>query len=42
MRKTWNPLPLLMEAFGHATQQQTLNYLCIQADEIKKIYDLEL
>ncbi len=50
MRKTWGyhqykngtPLPLLMEAFGHATQQQTLAYLCIQAQDIKAIYDMEL
>lgn len=50
LRKTWGywqykrstPLPLLMEAFGHATQQQTLTYLCIQATEISQIYDMEL
>ena len=50
LRKTWGywqykrgvPLPLLMEAFGHATQQQTLGYLCIQSRDIKQIYDLEL
>lgn len=50
MRKTWGywqykrgvPLPLLMEAYGHATQQQTLAYLCIQAEDIKGIYEMEL
>ena len=50
MRKTWGywqykrgkPLPLLMEAYGHATQQQTLAYLCIQAEEVREIYDMEL
>ncbi len=50
MRKTWGfwqykrgkPLPLLMEAFGHATQQQTLGYLCLQAQEVAELYDLEL
>lgn len=50
LRKTWGywqykrgtPLPLLMVAFGHATQQQTLDYLCIQAKEVQEIYDLEL
>lgn len=50
MRKTWGywqykrgtPLPLLMEAYGHATQQQTLAYLCIQAEEVKEIYNMEL
>lgn len=51
MRKTWGyhqriqndqPIPLLMAAFGHATQAQTLEYLCIQDDEISDLYDLEL
>ena len=51
LRKTWGywqrmerntPIPLLMEAFGHTTQQQTLQYLGIQSDEIAAIYDLEL
>lgn len=47
LRKTWGymqrtkqatPIPLLMQAFGHATQQQTLGYLCIQDEEIDSIY----
>lgn len=52
LRKTWGymqrvkqdtPIPLLMQAFGHATQQQTLDYLCIQDVEIDSIYtSLEL
>lgn len=51
LRKTWgyhqriqnkSPLPLLMEAFGHSTQQQTLEYLCIQSEEIQELYALEL
>ena len=51
LRKTWGywqrierntPIPLLMEAFGHATQQQTLRYLGIQSEEIAAIYELEL
>ena len=52
LRKTWGymqrtkqdtPIPLLMQAFGHASQQQTLAYLCIQDEEIKSIYtSLEL
>ncbi|MGK7874022.1 MAG: tyrosine-type recombinase/integrase [Xenococcaceae cyanobacterium] len=50
LRKTWGywqrkngaPLPLLMEAFGHASQKQTLDYLCIQAEEITQLYTLEL
>ena len=50
-RKTWGywqrlergtSIPLLMEAFGHATQQQTLQYLGIQAEEIAEIFELEL
>ncbi|MBD1848231.1 hypothetical protein H6F89_33765 [Cyanobacteria bacterium FACHB-63] len=51
MRKTWGywqrlergtAVPLLMEAFGHAAQQQTLAYLGIQAEEIAQVYELEL
>jgi integrase len=51
MRKTWGyhqrvqkdtPIPLLMEAFGHSTQAQTLEYLCIQEAEIQDLYGLEL
>jgi integrase len=51
LRKTWGywqrvergtSIPLLMSAFGHKTQQQTLEYLCIQESEIANIYELEL
>lgn len=50
LRKTWGfwqykrgtPLPLLMEAFGHQTQQQTMAYLCIQAKEVAQIFEMEL
>lgn len=50
LRKTWGfwqrqrgtPIPLLMEAFGHSTQRQTLDYLCISDDEIASIYDMRL
>ncbi len=50
MRKTWGwwqykrgkPVPLLMEAYGHTTQKQTLDYLCIQAEDVAALYDLEL
>lgn len=51
LRKTWGyhqlrinnaPIPLLMEAYGHATQRQTLDYLCIEADEIRELFTLEL
>ena len=47
LRKTWGymqrtkqdtAVALLMTAFGHATQQQTLAYLCIQEEEIDSIY----
>ncbi len=49
-RKTWGywqykrgtPIPLLMVAFGHATQQQTLTYLGIQTKDVQQIYDMEL
>lgn len=35
-------LPELCELFGHSSQRQTLEYLCIQAQEIKDIYMDEL
>ena len=31
-------MPLLMEAYGHTSQQQTLEYLCIQSDEVAILY----
>jgi integrase len=31
-------LPQLMECFNHRTQKETLNYLCVQKEEIKSIY----
>ncbi|MCU7848381.1 MAG: tyrosine-type recombinase/integrase [Candidatus Thiodiazotropha sp. (ex Lucinoma kastoroae)] len=51
LRKTWGyqqrvqrntPIPLLMDAYGHTTQKQTLEYLCIQAEEISELFDMEL
>ena len=51
MRKTWGywqyqkgtPIPLLMEAYGHATQRETLNYLCIQSNDVQALFtSLEL
>ena len=27
-----------MQAFGHASQQETLAYLCIQVEEVESIY----
>ncbi len=35
-------LPELMVTFNHSTQRQTLEYLCIQPEEIKGIYANEL
>lgn len=51
LRKTWGyhqrvtfgvGLPELMVAFNHSTQRQTLDYLCVQPDEIKSLYENEL
>jgi len=51
LRKTWGyqqrmisntPVPLLMVAYGHPSEAQTLRYLGIQADEIRELFDLEL
>jgi len=35
-------LPELMTVFNHSTQKQTLDYLCVQPEEIKDIYQNEL
>ena len=51
MRKTWGfhqyhynnaDLPRLMKAFGHATQEQTLEYLCIEDMEVLELFKYEL
>ncbi|MHC1788973.1 tyrosine-type recombinase/integrase [Solidesulfovibrio sp.] len=51
LRKTWGyhmrvtygvDIPTLMTIFNHATQRQTLDYLCIQPDEIRSVYAYEL
>jgi integrase len=51
MRKTWGyqqrvtfgvGLPELMVAFNHSSQKQTLDYLCIQPEELKCIYENEI
>lgn len=51
LRKTWGyhqrvtfgvDIPTLMEIFGHASQRQTLTYLCIQPEEIRSVYANEL
>ena len=47
LRKTWGyqqrirhnaPVALLMRAYGHSSEAQTLEYLCIQPDEIRNLY----
>jgi len=35
-------LPILVEVFGHATQRQTLDYLCVQDEEIHEVYMNEI
>lgn len=32
------PIPILMVMFNHASQQETLNYLCIQSAEVRDAY----
>ena len=33
-------IPVLMTLFNHNTQKQTLDYLCVQPDELKEVYML--
>jgi len=51
MRKTWGywqrvgngaALSLLVDAYGHSSEKQTLDYLCIQPEEISDLYEMEL
>ena len=51
LRKTWGyhqrvtygrPTALLTRAYGHASEAQTLEYLCIQPEEIEELYAQEL
>jgi integrase len=51
LRKTWGyhqrvtfgvGIPELMVCFNHTSQKQTLDYLCVQPEEIKNIYQNEL
>ena len=50
MRKTFayharlagHPLPLIMLALGHTSQQQTLSYISVQEDEVADLYGMEL
>ena len=47
LRKTWGyhqrvtfkeSLPVLMKAYNHSSELETLNYLCIQQEEVSKLY----
>lgn len=47
LRKTWGfhqyhtfkqPLPILCQCFNHASQRQTLDYLCIEEQEIRDVF----
>jgi len=51
LRKTWGyqqrvhfgvDIATLMHVFGHASQRQTLTYLCIQREEIQSVYANQL
>jgi len=51
LRKTWGYLqrvtfgvdiPRLMVCFNHSSQKQTLDYLCVQPEEIRDVYLNEL
>lgn len=51
LRKTWGyhqritfnvGIPELMVCFNHTSQKQTLDYLCIQPEEIKSVYANEI
>jgi integrase len=51
LRKTWGyhqrvtfgvGIPELMICFNHTSQKQTLDYLCVQPEEIKSVYQNEL
>ncbi|MBU0965474.1 MAG: tyrosine-type recombinase/integrase [Proteobacteria bacterium] len=48
LRKTWgyhqrvtfgSDIPTLMTCYNHSSQRQTLDYLCIQPEEIKNVYE---
>ena len=51
LRKTWGyhqrvsfgvDLPRLMVCFNHTSERQTLDYLCIQPEEIRDVYENEI
>jgi site-specific recombinase XerD len=35
-------LKVMVDAFGHKSERQTLHYLCIQRDEVAAIYGQEI
>jgi integrase len=35
-------IPILMEVFNHASQKETLAYLCVQPEEVKSVYANEI
>ncbi|MEK7991243.1 MAG: tyrosine-type recombinase/integrase, partial [Thiotrichaceae bacterium] len=49
LRRTWayfqwknkTPVALIQKALGHATEQQTLEYICVQSDDVNQILGLE-
>jgi len=42
-RVTFNvDIPTIMKTLGHSTQRQTLEYLCIQDEEIRTVYNNQL
>ena len=51
LRKTWGyhqrvtfnvGIPVMMNCFNHSTQKQTLDYLCVQPEEIRSVYANEI
>lgn len=51
LRKTWGyhqratfkvDIPSLMVCFNHSNQRQTLDYLCVQPEEVRQVYSHEL
>lgn len=51
LRKTWGyhqrvtfgvDLPTLMACFNHSSQKQTLDYLCVQPQEVRNVYANEI
>jgi integrase len=51
LRKTWGyhqrvtfgvDIPSLMVCFNHSNQRQTLDYLCVQPDELREVYSHQI